>query len=152
MAWKLELDDNYFRIYDSKKQIAGYFDPDYGEIYPPEKEADVIEQMHKNHEKITGGLIMIPMLKFGIFDSDYESNIDRLETQLATVNHRLLKWKKFLSETSNQSHSIRISHTDQDMLSITLPFKFSKPTPLHKNEILNELEPILDLMHTQGLL
>jgi len=26
--WKLELDENYFRIFDSKKQIAGYFDPE----------------------------------------------------------------------------------------------------------------------------
>jgi len=34
-----------------KKQIAGYFDPDYGEIYPPEKETELIEQMHKNREK-----------------------------------------------------------------------------------------------------
>lgn len=150
--WKLELDEDYFRIYDSNKQIAGYFDPDYGEIYPPEKEAEVIEQMQKNREKISGGFIMVPMLKFGIFDSDYESNIVELEKQLDSVNNRLLKWKEFLSQTNNLAHSIRISHTDQDMLSITLPFKFSKPTPLDKNEILNEIEPILNLMHKQGLL
>ena len=28
--WKLELEEDYFRIYDSKKMIAGYFDPDFG--------------------------------------------------------------------------------------------------------------------------
>ena len=32
--WKLELDEEYFRIYDSKKMIAGYFDPDYGDLFP----------------------------------------------------------------------------------------------------------------------
>jgi len=49
--WKLELDENYFRIFDSNKQIAGYFDPDYGEIHPPEKETELIEQMHKKSRK-----------------------------------------------------------------------------------------------------
>ncbi len=149
--WKLELDENYFRIFDSNKQIAGYFDPDYGEIYPPEKETELIEQMHKNREKINGGLIMVPMLKFGIFDSDYESDITGLQKQIDLVNDRLFKWKEFLSETNNHVHSIRISHTDQDMLSITIPFKFSKPTPLDKNEILNEIKSILDLMHKRDL-
>jgi len=94
---------------------------------------------------------MVPMLKFGIFDSDYESNIAGLQKQIDLVNERLFKWKEFLSETNNHSHSIRISHTDQDMLSITMPFKFSKPTPLDKNEILNEIESILDLMHKRDL-
>ena len=152
MVWKLELDEYYFRIYDSKKQIAGYFDPDYGKIYPQEKEIEIIEQMHKNHDKISGGLLMVPMLKFGIFDSDYESNIVGLENQLSSVNDQIVRWKEFLSNADNQAHSIRISHTDQDMLTITLPFKFSKPIPLEKNEILNEIEPTLNLMHKQGLL
>jgi len=42
--WKLELEENYFRIFDSKKQIAGYFDPDYGEIFPKEKDQEIIEK------------------------------------------------------------------------------------------------------------
>ena len=53
--WKIERDDEYFRIFDSKKDIAGYFDPDYGELFPKEKELELIEQMHKNHDKIPGG-------------------------------------------------------------------------------------------------
>lgn len=152
MKWKLEFEESYFRIYDSNKQIAGYFDPDYGAIFPPEKEVEVIEQMHKNHDKISGGFLHVPMLKFGIFDSDYQSSIDGLENQITSVNQRIAKWKEFLSEIQNKSHMIRISHTDQDMLSMTFPFKFSKPTPLDKNEILNEIMPILDLMNNHGLL
>ena len=89
--WKLELDENYFRIFDSNKKIAGYFDPDYGKIYPPEKETELIEQMHENREKVNGGLIMVPMLKFGIFDSDYESDIAGLQKQIDLVNDRLFK-------------------------------------------------------------
>lgn len=70
MLWKLDLDEEYFRIYDSKKMIAGYFDPDYGEIFPKNKSDEIISQMLKNHDKIPGGFIMVPMVKFGLFDTD----------------------------------------------------------------------------------
>jgi len=150
--WKLDLEEDYFRIYDSKKQIAGYFDPDYGKIFPEEKQYEIISQMHKNHDKISGGFIMVPMAKFGIFDSDYQSDVYVLEKQIDSVKKRISTWKDFISKTKNQHHFIRISHTDQDMLSITFPIKFSKNTRLDKNEILSEIEPILNLMQEQGLL
>ena len=76
--WKLELDDEYFRIFDSNKLIAGYFDPDYGDIFPKENSSEIISQMLKNHDKITGGLIMIPLVKFGLFDSDLDIDIVEL--------------------------------------------------------------------------
>ncbi len=150
--WKLELEEDYFRIYDSKKQIAGYFDPDYGEIFPKEKQTEIIENMLKNHDKISGGFLMVPMVKFGIFDSEYESDITNLESQLVNANQRISQWKHFLSKSNNLTHWIRISHTDQDMLSITFPIKFSNPKPLGKKEIIVEIEPILNQMQKQGLL
>ena len=150
--WKLELEEDYFRIFDSKKQIAGYFDPDYGKIYPSNREEEIIDSMLKNHDKIEGGYLMVPMVKFGIFDSDFESDISRLEEQINQVQQRIQKWKEFVSDTKNNLHFIRISHTDQDMLSITFPLKFSKPTPLDKKIILPELIPILDQLQRLGLL
>lgn len=150
--WKLDLEDDYFRIYDSKKQIAGYFDPDYGKIFPKEKEQEIIESMLKNHDKIDGGFIMFPMLKFGIFDSDYNSDIFSLEQQINSVKERIDIWKNFISDKARQMHSIRISHTDQDMLSITFPIKFLKPVRLDKKEIYDEIEPILNQLQQQGLL
>lgn len=150
--WKLELEEQYFRVYDSKKQIAGYFDPNYGDIYPRENEEEIIQKMLKDHEKIPGGLLMLPMLKFGIFDPEYQADISRLEDQLNAANKRIQMWKNFMALTGNNSHSIRLSHTDNDMLSITFPVKFSKPTPLDKKMLLEELTPILDQLQTQGLL
>lgn len=150
--WKLELEDEYFRIYDSKKQIAGYFDPDYGQVFPFHKEDEIIEKMLKNHDNITGGLLMVPMVKFGIFDSDYESSITELEKQIQFAEERIHKWKEFISLTKHDTHFIRLSHTDQDMLSITFPIKFSKPIPLYEKAILAELNPILDQMQKLGLL
>lgn len=152
MLWKLDLDEEYFRIFDSNKLIAGYFDPDYGDLYPKENSEEIISQMLKNHDKITGGFIMVPMVKFGLFDTDLETNLDTVETQVNSVLDRLSRWRKFLSKTNLKIHYVRISHTDQDMLTITFPFKFSKPTPLDKKEMVVELTPTLDLLQKLNLL
>ena len=152
LLWKLDLDEEYFRIFDSNKLIAGYFDPDYGDLYPKENSEEIISQMLKNHDKITGGFIMVPMVKFGLFDSDLETNLDTVETQVASVLDRLSRWRKFLSKTNLKIHYVRISHTDQDMLTITFPFKFSKPTPLDKKEMIVEMTPTLDLLQKLNLL
>ena len=152
LLWKLDLDEEYFRIYDSNKMIAGYFDPDYGEIFPKNKSDEIISQMLKNHDKIAGGFIMVPMAKFGLFDTDLETDIDTVENQVTLVLERLQKWKEFLSKNNLKIHFVRISHTDQDMLTITFPFKFEKPTPLDKKEIAQEISPTLDLLQKLGLL
>lgn len=152
LLWKLDLDEEYFRIFDSNKLIAGYFDPDYGDLYPKENSEEIISQMLKNHDKITGGFVMVPMVKFGLFDTDLETNLDTVETQVNSVLDRLSRWRKFLSKTNLKIHYVRISHTDQDMLTITFPFKFSKPTPLDKKEMVVELTPTLDLLQKLNLL
>ena len=150
--WKIERDEEYFRIFDSKKDIAGYFDPDYGELFPKEKEIELIDQMHKNHDKIPGGILMVPMVKFRIFDNENEIKIDVLEQKLDEVNQRISHWKNFLLETKNEYHEIRVSHTDQDMLSITFPIKFDFPVSLEKKSILENIQSTLDLLQKQGLI
>ncbi len=151
MLWKLDLDEGYFRIYDSKKLIAGYFDPDYGEIYPKENSEEIILSMLKNHDKISGGLIMIPLVKFGLFDTDLDTSLSEVEQNVNRVTEHLQKWKNFLSQTNRHVHSIRISHTDQDMLTITFRMEFSKPTPLEKTKLIEEIFPTLDLLQKSGL-
>ncbi len=150
--WKLEREEDYFRIFDSKRDIAGYFDPDYGELFPKEKEHEIIELMHKNHDKITGGFLMVPMVKFDIFNKDTDIDLDYLDKQIASVEQRISQWRNHLSETKNELHWIRVSHTDQDMLSITIPIKFDPPASLEKNILLKMLEPTLNLLQKQHLL
>lgn len=150
--WKIERDEEYFRIFDSKKDIAGYFDPDYGELFPKEKELELIEQMHNNNDKIPGGFLMVPLVKFRIFDNDNEAKIEEIQQKLDDVNQRIEQWKNFLIKTKNKFHGIRVSHTDQDMLSITFPIKFDPPVSLEKKALLEKLETTLDLLQKQGLL
>lgn len=150
--WKLDLDDEFFRIYDSNKMIAGYFDPDYGNIHPKENSAEIISQMLQNHDKIPGGFLMVPLVKFRLFDTDLSINISELESQINRVKTHLNEWNDFISKTNNYDHFIGISHTDQDMLTITFPIKFSKPVQLDKNELIKEIQPTLDLLQKLNLL
>lgn len=152
MMWRLEREEGYFKIHDENKNIAGYFDPEYGEIFPEHKINEIIEQMHKNHEKIPGGYLMVPMIKFEMFDTDKEMNLDSLSIKMDAVKERITKWQKFISSKQNLAHKINVSHTDQYMLSITFPISFPVPIALDKKLILDGLEAILDSLHEQGLL
>ena len=150
--WRLEREQGYFKIHDDNKNIAGYFNPEYGEIFPEHKINEIIEQMHKNHDKIPGGYLMVPMVKFEIFNTEQEMNLDFLSTRVDAAKERIAKWQKFISSQQNLAHKINISHTDQYMLSITFPISFQVPIPLDKKLILDGLEAILDSLHERGLL
>ena len=152
MMWKLESDEGFFRIYDSKKLVAGYFDPDYGDIFQKENSEEIISSMLKNHDKILGGLMMVPLVKFRLFDTDLDTTLTNVEDQVNRVNEHLQKWKLFLSKMNYDWHSVRISHTDQDMLTIAFQIKFSKPTPLEKTILSEELFSTLEILEQSGLL
>ena len=151
-SWKLEFEDGYFRIYDSKKLVAGYFDPDYGDLSTVKDPEDVILSKIKNHDVILGGMLMIPLVKFKLFDTDLNTVLSEVKQNISRVSTHLEKWTTFLSEIHNTRHFIGISHTDQDMLTMTFPVKFSKPTVLEKSKLLDEVYPILSLLEKSELL
>jgi len=152
MLWKLESDEDFFRIYDSKKLIAGYFDPDYGDVFAKKNSEEIISSMLENNDEILGGTIMVPLVKFALFDTDLDTTLSNVEEQVIRVNTHLQKWKNFLSKTNRQVHYIRISHTDQDMLTIAFQVRFSKPTPLEKTSLQEELFTTLDILQKSDLL
>jgi hypothetical protein len=150
--WNLELDGFYFKIYDNKKNVAGYFAPEYGNIYPQDKAEELIEQMLKRHDKIKSGYLMLPMVKFGIFEASREMNMDYLYQHLDNVKERISSWGGFLSDKGIRQHKITVSHTDHDMLSITFEIVFSSPVALDKNVLQSEIRQTLDLLQSLGLL
>ena len=151
-SWKLEFEEGYFRIFDSKKLVAGYFDPDYGDLSTAKNPEDIIMFKIKNHDKVLGGMIMIPLVKFKLFDTDLNTTLSEVKQNISRVSTHLQKWTVFLSTINNTSHFIGISHTDQDMLTMTFPVKFSKPTSLEKSNLLEEIYPILILLKNSELL
>ena len=113
--------------------------------------SEAIEEIIREHIPVPGGFLMVPMVKFGIFDTDYNSDLNTLETKINSIVSRINMWKTFLNE-NNMPHNIRISHTDHDMLSITFPLKFETPVQVDKKLILPYLEPILEKLSDKGLL
>ncbi|HEU5487480.1 MAG TPA: hypothetical protein VFV16_01525 [Candidatus Nitrosotalea sp.] len=150
--WTIEQEDAYFKIYDSRKTLAGYFAPEYGDIQPEDKAEQVIQEMLKNHDPVKGGYLMLPLVKFNIFEDGKEMNLAYLEQQLQEVYTRIMAWKNLVTEKGIEHHKILISHTDHDMLSITLGIIFPSPVPLEKKEILGNLGGILDFANQKGLL
>ncbi len=150
--WRLDREEYYFRIFDSKKRIAGYFDPDYGDAFPKDKEQEIIEAMWENRDGIPGGYLMVGLAKFGIFDGDYSSDLRGLEGQIRSVQDRISAWKELVAFAGFGSHTVHISHTDQDMLAITLPVPFARPVPLDGGPLRDELAPVLDMLHERSLL
>ena len=151
-SWKLEFEDGYFRIFDSKKLVAGYFDPSYGDLSKVKNPEDVILSKIKNRDTVLGGMIMIPLVKFKLFDTDLNSSLSEVKQNVSRVSIHLEKWDAFFSKINNTSHFIGISHTDQDMLTVTFPITFSKPTPLEKSNLLEEIFPVLTLLQQSELL
>ena len=90
--WKIEREDDFFRIFDKDNKIAGYFVPEYGDIQPEEKIEEIIEQMHKNGDKVPGGYMTVPMVKFGIFDSNEDMDVAYLQGQISDANASLNFW------------------------------------------------------------
>jgi hypothetical protein len=150
--WTIDQEETYFKIYDDRKTLAGYFAPEYGDIQPEDKVEQVIQEMLKNHDPIKGGYMMLPLVKFGLFEEGKEMNLDYVEQQLHGVYTRILTWKNLMTEKNIEHHKILVSHTDHDMLSITLGIIFASPVPLEKKEILGNLIGILDFAHQKGLL
>ena len=151
-TWKLDFEDGYYRIFDSSKLITGYFDPDFGNLPSSENLDDVILLKIKNHDKISGGMIMIPLVKFKLFDTDLNTNLSNVQQNVSRVSEHLRKWDNFLSKINNSSHFVGISHTDQDMLTITFPIKFSKLTPLENSDLIKEFSSTLKLLEDSNLL
>lgn len=150
--WKVERESHYFKIYDKRKNIAGYFAPEYGDIYPEEKADEIMEQMHKRHEKIKSGYLMIPMIKFGIFNEGQEMSLEYIAKQIDDVKTRLTYWAEFISNNDMKQYKIMVSHTDHDMLSITLHLVFPTPVALEKSVLQDEIEKILGPLQEMGLL
>ena len=151
-SWKLEFEDGYFRLFDPKKLVAGYFDPDYGNLSTLKNPEDIILSKIKNHDTVLGGMVMVPLVKFKLFDTDLNTDLGELKQNISRVSYHLEKWDEFLSEINGTSHFIGVSHTDQDMLTMTFPIIFSKPTILEKSHLLEEIYPILNLLEKSELL
>lgn len=146
--WRFELEEGYaYWIRDKDRNIAGYFDPDYGA--DPEDDADAVERMHKEAAPVPGGFLTLPMVKLGVFAA-VPVRADFLESHVSAALERVRAWRAALGGLGD--HHISISHTDEDVLTVTLAVGFGRAVPLEKGAIAAQITPLLDRLRGLGLL
>jgi len=149
--WKLEQEEYYFRIVDAR-QTAGYFDPEYGGLLPHERQDEAVEAIWKRREAIPGGYLMIGLAKLGVYGVDGQITLRAISASLGAARKRIRAWDEALSDERVSDSFVGVSHTDQDMLTVSFPVAFSRPTPLDEKKVAAELSPILDRLRQRSLL
>ena len=129
MGWRLEPEGDYFHIFGDDRNIAGYLDPDYGRA-GREEDQDEIREDAAGPRPVPGAFLMVPMVKFGIFE-DRQLDVRTLQGRLDLVGRRVLAWRDLL-ENLGTEHWIGVSHTDTDMLAVTIRLRFAAPVPLRR--------------------
>jgi hypothetical protein len=151
--WKIEEEEYYYKVYDSQNELAGYFQPDYGKIYPAEKEEEIIQEMLKRKDNIYGGFLYVPLLKLNLVNEDVDYDLEQVMDNLDSSLRRTRRWKECINEIPQVvSAQARKSHSDPDMLTILLGIKFAGPVKLSKDDILTVLQPILEHFRGKELL
>lgn len=153
MKWKIEYDYTFYKVYDGKSNLAGYFFPHYGEIFPAEKEDEVIEKMNKSHDSVPEATLLVPMVKLDVFDKE-NMETDYVVSSLEANLQRIKYWKGWLQKNSRQysifGSSVHTAREDRNMLSIALGI--AAKITLGEKEIKEFLNPLLDRLHEDGLL
>lgn len=145
--WRFDLEEGYaYWIRDEERNVAGYFDPDYGA--DPYEDADRVERMHKGAEPVGGGFLTLPMVKLGVFAA-VPVEAAFLEEHVAGALERVRAWRAALG---GQAHQVSISHTDEDVLTVTLEVRFGRPVELKRDLLAAQLTPVLDRLRAAGLL
>jgi hypothetical protein len=151
--WKLDQEEYYYKVYDEQNNLAGYFQPDYGEIQPPEKEEEIIQEMIKRQDHVYGGMLYVPLLKLNLLDEEHDYDLDHVVASLNASIDRTERWKECITGMPPIIFArVRKSHTDPDMLSVLLGIKFGGPVKLNKQTLLDALKPILDGFRQKELL
>ena len=164
--WKIEYENSIYKVYDSNRKLAGYFFPQYGlvdqsdgssnkqEGEEEEEEDKIIEIMHKTHVKVSGGNLMVPMLKLNLLDNTEGMDLDYTIEALDGNIQRARIWKEWLELNHTEFHiagaAIYTAREDRNMLSIVLGI--NSEVMLGEKELEKELTPLLDRLHTDGML
>ena len=154
IKWKVEYDYNYYKLYDGKGHLAGYFFPHYGQIVPEDKEDEIVEKMNKNHEVVSEGTLLVPMAKLDLLDHEEGLNINDAIGSLEANLARTKTWHEWLQKNSSQfsifGASVYTAREDRNMLSIAMGI--ASEITLGEKESRELLTPMLDRLHEDLLL
>jgi hypothetical protein len=152
--WKIDYEDTIYKIYDWNGNLAAYFFPNYGLEEDSENAEENIEELNRMHQNVRGGYILFPMAKLNVLDKEEAIDLDYTILALEQSLQRVKVWKEWILKnylkfmiTGNGVHT---SREDREMLSIALGLESN--IILGEKEILVAITPLLDELHTAGLL
>lgn len=152
--WKIEYEDAIYKIYDWNGNLTAYFFPNYELEETTEDEDEIIEKLNQSHQSVSGGNILLPMVKLNLLDKEEGIDLDYAIAALEQSLQRVKIWKQWLLQNGSQyeinGNAIFTSREDREMLSIGLRIK--RDMILGEKEILNTLMLLLDELHEVGLL
>lgn len=150
--WKAEQEEYYFRVFDSRRNVAAYFDPDYGGALPADGQDEAVEAMWKRRVPILGGYLMVGLAKLGVYGVEEQITLGELDASLGAARGRIRAWREALAAERVAASYVGVSHTDQDMLTVSFPVAFPAPVPLCEKDVAAALSPILDRLQRLSLL
>jgi hypothetical protein len=164
LQWKVDYENSLYKIYDWDKKLAGYFFPRYGSVESGEKgevidDSDIghdehIEELNKSRAKVSGGNLLVPMLKLNLLDVQEGIGLDYTIESLETNLERAKLWKRWIAENHRELNivgtGIYTAREDRNMLSIVL--SIASDFILGEVEVVTNLAPLLDNLHESGLL
>jgi hypothetical protein len=119
-----------------------------------EKEDEIIDELNKSHQSVSGGSILFPMVKLNILDKEEGVGLDYTIFALEESLKRVQIWNQWLLQNNSKyeivGNSVYTSREDREMLSIALGI--NSDIVLGEKEILAALTPLLDGLHDDGLL
>lgn len=161
--WKIEYDETIFKIYDRNNDLAGYFFPNYGFMSDQKSNSDngeeveetIIDAMNKEHKEVSGGEILVPLVKLDLLDiEDEHVDLDSAYLRMEADLQRMDAWKSWMRSNLDRyniiGNGIYTSREDRNMLSIAL--HLNSQFVLHEKEVGLKLKPILDSLSECGLL
>ena len=161
--WKIEYDETIYKIYDRSNDLAGYFFPNYGYMSDQKSKNDngeeveetIIDAMNEEHKEVSGGEILVPLVKLDLLDiEDEHVDLDSAYLRLEADLQRMDAWKSWMRSNLDRyniiGNGIYTSREDRNMLSIAL--HLNSQFVLHEKDIGLKLKPILDSLSECGLL
>lgn len=161
--WKIEYDETIYKIYDRSNDLAGYFFPNYGFMSDQKSNSDngeeveetLIDAMNEEHKEVSGGEILVPLVKLDLLDiEDEHVDLDSAYLRMEADLQRMDAWKSWMRSNLDRyniiGNGIYTSREDRNMLSIAL--HLNNQFVLHEKDIGLKLKPILDSLSECGLL
>lgn len=163
LKWKAVYENGLYKIYDWDKKLAGYFFPKYTRIsqeingckdYSDIDNEELIDKLNKSNARVSGGNLLVPMLKLNLLDVQEGIDLDYTIESLEANLERSKLWKRWIAnnhrEFSIVGSGIYTAREDRNMLSMVLGV--DSELVLGEAEIATKLAPLLDNLHEADLL